>query len=238
MNIFDAIIDHFRTNHAVTGIGDAVLIQWGGLVLIWLIIAYWHQHQNEVFHQYIRNANKRTPISDRLSQVAHSRAFEVPAIFFVFILTVLYYDTKLHKIAETYKTNQQNLTLMEQEINTLEKALSETQEALKRHAPPESTELALDTLKQKYEELFINYYYLKRCNRILPRDFHLMSAALTHELSMLNAPLIIRKNILSAAKGTHDEMYASMECKEDIALPMQNKIAAYLQTVIQNLPDH
>ncbi|MGB1540474.1 MAG: hypothetical protein ACPG80_05890, partial [Rickettsiales bacterium] len=62
-------------------------------------------------------------------------------------------------------------------------------------------------------------------------------SALTHELTLLNAPAGVRQKILSAAKGTHDELYASAPCDEKTVTSMQKNVAAYLDQVMENVPD-
>lgn len=235
------IIDYFRNNHAIEGLTTPIFIKWGGITLIWLIFAFLYQNQNKAFFEYIRSTKKRTLLNDRLSQLACSRAFEMLGIFFVLILSMIYYDTRLNKSEQDLRVAQGTITASTQKIDTLESSIEEKdQEITSATTSPkslENMEKMLDTLKEKYEELFINYYYLKRCKAITPIEFHLMNSGLIQELTDLNAPAGIRKNILVAAKGTHDEMYINASCDKEIITPMQSNIQTYLQEVVKNLPD-
>ncbi len=101
----------------------------------------------------------------------------------------------------------------------------------------EEQETAFDQLKAKYEDLFVSYYYLKRCKATTPTEFHLLNAGLVMELTDLNAPAGVRKNILSAAKGAHDEKYGKEPCPDDVIKPMQERVHTYIQQVLTAVPD-
>ncbi len=239
--VFSNVIDYFKTHHAFDGLSMNVLIWWGILVAVWLMIAFWHQHQNKAFHEYIKNKKARTTLSDRLSQLAYTRSNEVIALFFLLIVIVIFYDTRVNQA----ENNVAELTAEQAELQLaatdLENQMVELQAELavaqQLQNMPEGMELSMDAIKEKYEELFVSYYYLKRCGVIDKRDFHLMNAALIYELTELNAPAGIRKNILTAARGTHDELYAEASCDAETVGPMQEQIRSYVRTTMDQLPD-
>lgn len=241
-NVLGAFLEYFRSHHALEGMDMATFIRWGVVALVWVAIAFWHQQQNRTFHEYINNHKKRTPISDRLSQLAYNRAFEVLGVFFILTLVMVFYDTRIYKtekdLAETQNLLADSNAQLGELHTALDTAIEERNEAMERTTLSEEAENKLDVLKRQYEELFINYYYLKRCGAIEPESFHLMNSALTHELTQLNAPAGIRKHILTAAKGTHDEMYASASCDSEEINPVKDKISIYLEEVVKNIPDN
>lgn len=125
--------------------------------------------------------------------------------------------------------------MLEERVASLE---AELEEARELSGLPEDIEQSLDNIKRKYENLFVSYYYLKRCNAIEPRDFHLMNSGLIYELTELNAPAGVRKRILTAAKGTHDELYVEAPCTPEAIGPMQEEVSAYVANTVASLPDY
>lgn len=236
-----SFLSYFHDNHTLQGLDSAMLIRWCCVVLVWMGVAFWHQRQNRAFHEYIRNTKTRTPISDRLSQLAYNRAFEILAIFFALILTLVFYDTRLLKdrqqLAETRSAVEKAQTQLAQTQAELAIKSAALEEATRLDSSTEETQSKLDAIKQRFEELFINYYYLQRCGLSKPEDFHIMNSALMYELTQLNAPAGIRQNILTAAKGTHDELYAQASCAPEETTPMQESVRQYLQSVIDTLPN-
>lgn len=235
-------LEYFQTHHALMGIDQGTLIRWAAFIAVWVIVAFWHQHQNRAFHEYIRNRKQRTPLSDRLSQLAYNRAYELLGLFFVLILIVIFYDTRVFKAESALQTAHANAIAHESEVRMLEERVAsleaELEEARELSGLPEDIEQSLDNIKRKYENLFVSYYYLKRCNAIEPRDFHLMNSGLIYELTELNAPAGVRKRILTAAKGTHDELYVEAPCTPEAIGPMQEEVSAYVANTVASLPDY
>lgn len=76
----------------------------------------------------------------------------------------------------------------------------------------EARESALDKLKQRYETLFVNYYYLAHCDAAGPEDEKSLTAAMRIALSEARAPAPMEANILTAARGTYREVYSRSPC--------------------------
>ena len=236
-------ISYFYDHHALAGMDHATFIRWGLVALVWLMAALWHQHQNKAFHEYIRNTNARTKLNDRLSHLAYNRAFEVMGVFFVLILVLIFYDTRIFKAESDLETARKALQLQTTELNTLSTDTTLLRNQLDgafdriSSGIDDDKESLLDDLKAKYEGLFVSYYYLKRCNALSKTEFHLLNSALIQELTDMNARAGVRKRILEAAKGTHDELYAQAPCTPDAIDPKKKEIDDYLRQVIDNLPD-
>lgn len=238
-----SVIGYFYDHHALSGMDQTTFIRWGAIAVIWLLAAIWHQHQNKAFHEYIRNTKARTKLNDRLSHLAYNRAFEVMGVFFILILTLIYYDTRVFKaeseLAALRETSAATATELETAVNenaTLRGYLDVAADRI-TSGLDETKEEALDDLKSRYENLFVSYYYLKRCNALSKTDFHLLNSSLIQELTDMNARAGVRKRILEAAQGTHDELYAEAPCSPEVIDPKKKEIEDYLRQVISTLPD-
>jgi hypothetical protein len=237
----DGIVGYFQTHHTIDNLDTVTWLRWVIVILLGLIIAFWHQKQNRTFHEYIRNKNKRTPISDRLSQLAYNRSFEIISLFFILIMCIIYYDTRINAMENTITQIRAQMLAAQDEIATYEAQMAlkdqQVQQAIRLSGMDESQQQELDTLKQEFEGLFINYYVLKKCGLSTTQDFHIMNSALMYRLNGLNAPSGVRQNILDAANGSFQELYAEQECKDETLGAMQDDIRNYLREVIENLPD-
>lgn len=234
-------VDYFQTQHSAQGLDAGTWLCWGIVITLALVIAFWHQHQNKAFHEYIRNKNQRTPLNDRLSQLAYNRSFEILALFFVLILSIVFYDTRVNSIENQLANARTETVALQEEMAAQQAQMAlkdkEVQEAIRLSGMDETQQVQLDTLKQEFEGLFINYYMLKKCGLSTTQDFHIMNSALMYRLNTLNAPSGIRQNILDAANGSFQELYAEQECNSAELSTMQDSIRAYLHEVVENLPD-
>lgn len=243
MNVPDVggFITYFESHHSVEGFDVTTWARWGIILLIALLVAFWHQRQNRTFHEYIRNSNKRTPISDRLSQLAYNRSFEILALFVIIILGVVYYDTRVNAAEQQAELAQQDILSVQDELAAYEEQMAlkdqQLQEAQRLSGMDAGQEQKLDALKMQFENLFVNYYVLKSCGLSTAQDFHIMNSALMYELNTLNAPAGIRQSIVNAALGTYQELYAELPCASDDVGTMQDSVRNYLRDVVEKLPD-
>lgn len=94
----------------------------------------------------------------------------------------------------------------------------------------------LDELKTRYEELFVNYYYLKRCAAPDPHLYDQIRAALLEDLAAANASAALLNNIETAALGLHDEMYVTSACNNEHVLVLKQAVEGYLQQQLSQHP--
>lgn len=234
-------VNYFETHHSMDNLDTATWVRWGIIVLCALAVIFWHTRQNQSFHEYINNTKKRTAISDRLSQLAYNRSFEIFALFVVLIAGIIFYDTRINSQEQRLDILQEENLILQAEVGDYEQLMvlkeAKLQEALQLSGFDEAQQQELDRLKREFEGLFVNYYVLKKCNLNTTQDFHIMNSALMYRLNTLNAPSGIRQNILDAANGSYQELYSQQSCTDEKLTAMQDTIRTYLREVVENLPD-
>jgi hypothetical protein len=94
----------------------------------------------------------------------------------------------------------------------------------------------MDSIKKRYESLLVNYLFLKKCGLINPQDYHAIISALAREMSSVNAPGRLEHDIMTAAKGSYDEMYAKSNCNDQNTSQLHAQYSDYINTISQNLP--
>lgn len=92
----------------------------------------------------------------------------------------------------------------------------------------------LDNLKERYENVLITYFFLRRCKQADPGDYHIIISALASEMASVNAPGRLQYDILSAAQGSYKEVYARSSCKD--AAGLSTPYAEYIKKIAANIP--
>ncbi len=88
-----------------------------------------------------------------------------------------------------------------------------------------------DMLKKRYEELLVSYFVLKKCALANATDYHIILSALGHEMASLNAPGRMQYDIINAAKGAYNELYAKNECDEKITTTLSGEFRGYIKAL-------
>ncbi len=71
---------------------------------------------------------------------------------------------------------------------------------------------AIDNIKRRYEELLVNYFFLQKCGKTTEKDYQIIFQSLQKEAIPLHAPERLQYDVLTAAKGSYDELYSKNEC--------------------------
>ena len=116
---------------------------------------------------------------------------------------------------------------------------NETIEALYN---PEKTQTdkqsSMDDIKKRYEDIIVIHLFLKKCNKIQPDDFAIISYALSQEMTAVDAPKKLRNDIIDAAKGSYDEIYAKSSCKGSGIGELSTQYTNYVKILADNFTRH
>jgi hypothetical protein len=78
----------------------------------------------------------------------------------------------------------------------------------------------LDDIKARYEDNFVSYLYLLRCNQIKETDYTIILQALKNELHHFQITTDPTKEIYSAAQGSYDLLYSEASCAPETMTPV------------------
>lgn len=132
------------------------------------------------------------------------------------------------------------LALIQSDIQEMSEALASLEKASDIETPFPSVDSVgevfsggamskeLNEIKSRYESVFVNYQYLKGCGVASDTDYHIVNSALMHELASNSAPARLQYDILTAAQGTYQEIYARSGCEKENVEKMQNEFKAYV----------
>jgi len=88
---------------------------------------------------------------------------------------------------------------------------------------------SINKIKASYEELLVTYLFLKKCDKTSASDYQLINSAMQKDLATVNAPSRLKYDILTAAKGSYDELYAKSDCQKPTVETSFQRYTAYIR---------
>lgn len=95
---------------------------------------------------------------------------------------------------------------------------------------------AMDDIKKRYEDILVNYMFMKKCGKANEADYRIITSALGQEMASVNAPGRLQYDILTAAQGSYKEMYAQSSCAGESVNALYNSYSDYIKTLSANFP--
>ncbi len=206
-------------------IDAAYWFKWLLLCLLIVLVAWFHHLE----HDELRTSFQREPVrgSQQLLFLFITRSMHMLLLLMLCTLAIILYD--IHTIQVKSAAHIVPMAVVAPAVLPPEAA---------KVAPPPVQDFGLpfgkisvfsekdadaqaylDLIKQRYEKLFVTYYYLLQCRAVDGSGFALLESALRSDLLSAGAPLDTGDNILQAAQGTYNEIYAHSAChKDDITL--------------------
>lgn len=93
----------------------------------------------------------------------------------------------------------------------------------------------IDNIKMRYEGLLVIHFFLRRCEKADDSDYDLIFRALQKEAAPLNAPERLQYDVLTAAKGTYEELYSKTNCTESNVDSTYAQYKNYLKSLAEAL---
>jgi hypothetical protein len=93
----------------------------------------------------------------------------------------------------------------------------------------------LDTIKNRYEEILVTHFFLRKCHIAPADDYHVIMSALAVEMASANAQGRLQYDILTAAKGSFREMYSKSSCDEQSTGTLRESYASYISSISKNV---
>ena len=245
----------FDTLHSLP---SSVFTRWIVLSVLFLIILIWQLREI----RRLRKASiHTTDLVRALFRTINFRSWFLYVLIVVFLLAVMAYDIKLNKLhVQKNESDSQLLLLQKQEAERLAKATAavqllntspavQPQEAAEDSKPKTLTAAdifgsggankkerisnqILDEIKLNYEDAFIMYFYMQKCQKAALQDFHLINSSLAYSLAAANAESRIQQDILNAARGSYYEMYSKSSCSDKNLPQLEKRYREYIQQII------
>jgi hypothetical protein len=231
---------------------DKNILIWALLLVIFIVCLFWHIRENsQLMRSWRENLGEES--AQWLIRFAWSRTAQVLLALGSLALLTITYDWQLSDTWKALDVAMKTNADQEQKIAALiEKSKSSVPpaqlpgmsspppapnsvEAL--YNPEENTtgkQSSMDSLKKRYEDILVTYFFLKKCGRINPGDYHVIISALSQEMASINAPGRLQHDILTAAQGSYKEMYARSSCTSPDINTTYTDYTKYIDSVSRN----
>jgi hypothetical protein len=158
--------------------------------------------------------------------------------FLIITLSVVFYDVKQHFShvvpASTAEAQQAACPAAEQPLAPLPTVT----DLPPTNAEEEANAQNLDRLKRSYEQAYVNFYILHRCQQADVSDMALLNSAFLVDLVGLKASSSFPLDVRATAKSTFDELYKNYDCNNPNIPTMKQGHIVYIQGVKESLKAH
>ncbi len=238
-------------------LGDITLLKWAVLFcafVLMLVLLYGENRKARLHREILAQS-----IPSWLASLAIKRGWYIVVFFAIYILTIVSYDIKIHKLHLQMPTMERNPSqdrTMSATTNPSSQASPATQalQEIPHQKDPENpatqsavvglfenittfseenaqSQSHMDRLKQKYEQLLVTYYILEKCTYASVEQFQSIQDLILNDLRTSGGEVEILTKIVDASKGLYDEMYSRTDCKDPRMLQTKQQFDANLQRI-------
>ncbi len=132
-------------------------------------------------------------------------------------------------------------------LETQMASISPSQQALTSPTSPDSisaifsespplapeAERKLNALKKQYEDALVLHFFLAKCGKSGVEDYHTINSNLSQDMATLNAPGRLQYDVMTAAKGSYESIYAHTPCDGPQADASAEAFRSYIATLTE-----
>jgi len=230
---------------------------WLPLLVLVVVFGVWHIHENRRLTRHWQKTLD-VPLFKELKRFAWSRTTQFLIALLFCVLIIIIYDfrlntaqneqTEMSKIISTLEQKNSVLSAKKEEpvqpviaaiipspkppVSIVENEPLDTVDSV--YNPEETTpdkQSKLDSIKKRYEDILVTYFFLRKCDKINPSDYHVIISALSQEMASVNAPGRMQNDILTAAQGSYKEVYSTSNCNAENIDATYSQYSNYINTL-------
>lgn len=218
-----------------------IQLKWLLLLAPLFFLLVWYHYQ----HIFFRSLGQKSqgPFSD-LMRAFRWRAGQVCAIWCIAMALVVQADIRYYELlaqldtadfADTPQAPAAAQEILEPLDFNPTATIGSTDSAPQPSSPATQDaalmEASLDEVKFRYEDAFVSYLYLQRCQQADINDLTRINDALAKEINALGADPQIQYSIYSAAQGSFEGIYADTPCDAAYLAPMLQQFRAFMERI-------
>lgn len=199
-----------------------VIIKWVMLLVPLAILLAWHHYQHEIYQRY---QQRPTPhVFKELLSAARWRSVQIVCVWVLAVGLLAYKDIQSFQAEDT----DQEETL---EALDFPETPPESAQPASTAAPNPVKEAQIDELKFRYEDVFVSYFYLQRCEHADVADLALINESMAKEVAALGGDPNVQASVFSAAQGSFESIYTDTPCDPSYLEPMVRQFEAFMQKI-------
>lgn len=207
---------------ALTQLDWIIYAKWAVLLLLGVILGVMLHLQNSRMQGLLDTEfNTGTQASERyLFTTAKARGHVALFLWLMLVGMIMYFDISEQK--DAFFNDEPN------EIATI----TPEPPVVMQELPAQSiNDASLNDIKASYEDAFVSFMVLQRCQRANNADYHSLHNALTEHLSSQGQGPDAVNNIIIAASGTYQALYGETPCEADYIKPVEQNLQHFLQQI-------
>ncbi len=202
-----------------------VIIKWVMLLVPLVILLAWHHYQHQIYQRY-----QQTPtphVFKELLGAARWRSVQVVCVWLLAVGVLAYKDMQSLPTDDTQPEQTETLEALDFSATpTAEPTASGSPTA-----PNPAIEAQIDELKFRYEDIFVSFFYLHRCQHADVADLALINESMAQEVGLLGGDPNVQASVFSAAQGSFESIYADTPCEPAYLEPMVRQFEAFMQKI-------
>ncbi|MBI1275756.1 hypothetical protein GC177_07280 [bacterium] len=214
--------------HAVSALPAEVTTKWliilAGVAAV-LIYLYFDNRKFVRYHQRLASHasthdNQLLDYAIKLVSLSSRNRLLFALSIILLGFSVVFYDLK----------QVQKQHLAELEAAQMEKAQTEPAQPPKTVAAKPG-DAALDEIKQRYEQAYVNFFVLYRCKLVDIDSLAFINSAFMLDMEKADVPANYMVDVRTAAQGTYKELYAALPCDDPSLKAMTDQHKAYILNI-------
>lgn len=187
-----------------------LLLKWAVIIIGLSAIAFYFSYLHASNRKTIAQSKGINSLANHINNAYfRSACLFLAATGIMLMAYIIHTDMRmLRKNSALYELTQELADLHEIHDATL----LQLESTERSHLALANSDASLDMLKEKYETLFINHYILRKCGLQGQKEYSRLNAVYLNEVKKLSLPPNFKKNLLLAAKGSYEELYADIAC--------------------------
>lgn len=214
--------------YAVEQLGWAVYGKWAFLLVLAVILTAAIIIQNKQLG-YIAS-ERDSKLLNYVLQTAKARGYVVCGLWCMFCGFIIFRDVEkeILLLFSSPSHNNHNAAITPAPPEPF------TQVTPEDNQPKPSKDKRLNQLKASYEDAFVSYMLLERCEKFDSEDYNTLYTSLADILNAEGEPLSAAHNILIAASGSYQALYHDTPCEESYIQPVQASFSFFLDNISKN----
>jgi hypothetical protein len=185
-----------------------VMVNWAVLLLISAAIIYFLRIQNRYYLALVNESPFHTEEKTALFTLAKMRGRVILLLWIALMVIIIFLDIKQQiDRSQNYLSAQDNSKIDDEHVNPYE-AEEKTELSSNNKLSP----LKIEKIKSSYEDAFVSYFILEKCNAAELQQKSALYNALLGSLGDYEHKIDAANIVIMAAQGTYNSLYENVEC--------------------------
>ncbi len=231
------------------------IITWLLLITVFCVIFVFHLIENKKLKSFLRKKHGNDLVK-KIARFFTTQMFLLSTVIIASFVTMFLYELQIRNLKIQLQNSQEEIQIIlanqeaaekipqptedpqtsqnqQAAIPTSNKPLEQNtiQDIFETSRNASDSKDTIDSIKSRYEEILVSYFFMQKCEKTKDSDYNLIFLALQKEIAPLQAPERLQYDILTAAKGSYDELYSKNDCLGENLESSSQQYQAYINSL-------